>query len=170
MTKEGIWTIDEKKESKILRKNLADYDFNKFSKKETNDLIRRMREAMKKANGVGLSANQIGLDLNVFVAQVENKFYAIFNPLIVARSEKKSIVEEGCLSIPEIFGNVSRSEKIILEGCDKNDKKIKIKAWGLLARVFQHEYDHLNGKIFTDRTKDLRKYKNVRNYENKEGI
>ena len=48
MTKEGIWTIDEKKESKILRKKLADYDFNKFSKKETNDLIRRMREAMKK--------------------------------------------------------------------------------------------------------------------------
>ena len=157
-TKEGIWVINEKQEAKILRKKMADYDFNKFSKKEIDVLTRRMREAMKKAHGVGLSANQIGLDLNVFVAQVENKFYAIFNPKIISRSKEELIMEEGCLSVPEIFGNVRRSEKIILEGCDKNGKKIKIKAWGLLARVFQHEIDHLNGGLFTDKTNDLHKY------------
>ena len=161
-TKEGIWTIHEKNELRVLRKKLADYDFSKFSKKETDDLIRRMREAMKKANGVGLSANQIGLDLNVFVAQVKNKFYAIFNPLIIASSEEEIIMEEGCLSVPEVFGNVCRSEKIILEGYDKNGRKIKIKAWGLLARVFQHETDHLNGKIFIDKTKDLHKYETIK--------
>ena len=67
-------------------------------------------------------------------------------------------MEEGCLSVPEIFGEVERQEKIILEGYDKNGRKIKIKAWGLLARVFQHEVDHLNGKIFIDTAKNLHKY------------
>ena len=117
-----------------------------------------MREKMKNASGVGLSANQIGLDLNVFVAQVEGKFYSIFNPTLVKISGEKISMEEGCLSVPEVFGDVLRSEKVILEGFDKNNKKIKIKAWGLLARIFQHEIDHLNGKIFIDTATDLHKF------------
>ena len=158
MTHQGIWTIDNKSEVKLLRKKMIDFDFKKYSKKEIQELVKKMREAMKKSNGIGLSANQIGLDLNVFVAQADGKFYAIFNPKIIKKSEENILMEEGCLSVPEVFGNVSRAEKIWLEGFDKNNKKIKIKAWGLLARIFQHETDHLNGSIFIDKTKDLHKY------------
>lgn len=158
MTKDGIWVVNNKDEAKILRKKLADFDFKKFSKKETQQLINKMRKAMKDASGVGLSANQIGLDLNVFVAQVNNKFYAVFNPQITAFSEEKREMEEGCLSVPEIFGTTSRYDKVVLEGYDKNAKKIKIKAWGLLAQVFQHETDHLNGKLFIDKAKETYKY------------
>lgn len=158
MTSNGIWTIDNKSELKLLRKKMADFDFKKYSKKEIRELVKKMREAMKKSNGIGLSANQIGIDLNVFVAQADGKFYVVFNPKILKKSEESILMEEGCLSVPEVFGNVSRPEKIILEGFDKNGKKIKIKAWGLLARIFQHEVDHLNGSVFIDKTKDLHKY------------
>ena len=166
MTQEGVWTIDSKKEAKILRKKMADFDFSKFSKKEIQQLLTKMREKMKKANGIGLSANQIGLDFNLFVAQAEGKFYAIFNPKITKFSNEKSVLEEGCLSVPEVFGPVARPAKIVLEGLDKNGKPLKIKAWGLLARIFQHEIDHLNGIVFTDKARNLRKYENVQKYEN----
>ena len=168
MTKDGIWLIEDKKEVRLLRKKVADFDFSaegrpffggkKMNKKEIADLIKKMREIMKKANGIGLSANQIGLDLNVFVAQAEGKFYSIFNPKITKFSEEILELEEGCLSVPEVFGSVKRPAKIMLEGFDKNGKKIKIKAWGLLARIFQHETDHLSGKLFIDKASDLHKY------------
>ena len=112
---------------------------------------------MKKADGIGLSANQIGLDFKVFVAQADGKFYAIFNPKILKSSEERAAMEEGCLSVPEVFGTVIRPAKIVLEGFDKNGKKLKIKAWGLLARIFQHEVDHLNGKLFIDKAEKLYK-------------
>src|SRR3989338_7274374 len=145
MTLHNIWTIDNKKELKLLRKRVADFDFTKFSKKDIRELIKRMRDAMRKANGIGLSANQIGLDLNLFVAQVEGKFYSIFNPRVVKFSSEITNMEEGCLSVPEKFGSVNRPAKITLEGYEASGKKLKIKAWGLLARAFQHEVDHLNG-------------------------
>ena len=162
MTKDGIWLIDDKKEVKLLRKKAADFDFKKYSKKDTREMIKKMREMMKMAYGIGLSANQIGLDLNVFVAQAEGKFYPIFNPKITKSSEEVSEVEEGCLSVPEVFGKVIRPAKVTLEGFDKNGKKIKIKAWGLLARIFQHETDHLNGELFIDKASDLHKYEEVK--------
>lgn len=161
MTKDGIWTIDNKTELKLLRKKLADFDFKKYSKKEIQELIKKMREAMKAASGIGLSANQIGLDLNVFVAQVDGKFYSVFNPKITKISKETVNLEEGCLSVPEVFGAVDRPEKITLEGFDKNSRKIKIKAWGLLAKVFQHEFDHLNGIVFVDKATGLHKYEEI---------
>ena len=145
-----IWTVKDRKEEKVLRYRTSLFDFKKFKKSEVNDLIRTMKTAMEKAEGIGLSANQIGVDLKVFVAKVENKFYAIFNPEISKKSSSQIAAEEGCLSIPEIYGEVFRPERITLIGYDKNGKKVKIKAWGILARVFQHEVDHLNGKLFTD--------------------
>ena len=124
-----------------------------FSKKNIRDLVQRMRGAMQEAEGVGLSANQIGLDMKVFVARVENKFYALFNPEIVQFSSETLPMEEGCLSVPGVYGSVERPAKVMLKGYDMNGKPIKIKAWGLLARVFQHESDHLNGKLFIDKAK-----------------
>jgi peptide deformylase len=181
-----ILTINDEKEAKFLRQQTADFDFSaqggsasggkKHNRKEINELIKQMRRIMTEAVGIGLSANQLGLDLRLFVAQISDeplkrdknnkiilpapesmKFYAIFNPEIIKFSKKKIVMEEGCLSVPGIYGEVERPEKITLVGQDKNGKKLKIKTWGWLARVFQHEVDHLNGILFIDRTKNVYK-------------
>lgn len=173
----SVVTIENKKDEKFLRKKTADFDFNKFAKKEIDALIKKMRLTMREANGIGLAANQAGLDMNFFVAQIsgidrhgnarnlsatDQKFYAIFNPSIVKTSKETGTTDEGCLSVPGgYYGDVERAERITLEGFDKNGKKLKIKAWGLLARVFQHEVDHLNGTLFIDKAKNVRKYENA---------
>ncbi len=159
-----IYTINNKKEEKFLRQKTVAFDFKTHSKKEIKELIKSMREKMKEAHGIGLSANQIGLPYRVFVAQVPShqgrpKFYAIFNPEIVKQSKETEIMEEGCLSIPGKYGFVERASRIVIKGYDPNGKKIKIKAWGLLARVFQHEIDHLDGKLFIDRTNKVKEIK-----------
>jgi len=160
-----IWVVSDKKEEKFLRKKPADFDFKDFTKKEIAELVSRMRRIMHAANGIGLSANQIGLDLNMFVAEVPDvdnggmKFYAIFNPKIEKKGDQIAVLEEGCLSIPGKWGYVPRAEKVTLTGLDKNGKPVKIKAWGLLAHVFQHETDHLQGKLFIDRTKKVFEHK-----------
>ena len=153
-----MWTVNSKREEKFLRHATSHFDFRRHSKSEIRNLVKRMREEMKTANGIGLSGNQIGLDMKVFVAQPEKKFYAVFNPEIVKITGVKVTMEEGCLSVPEIFGNVDRPDKIVLTGYDASGKKLKIKAWGILARVFQHEVDHLNGGLFIDKAQNLHKY------------
>lgn len=157
-----ILTIDSTKNKKFLRKKIAEFDFSKFGRKEIKRLIEDMKKKMKTAQGIGLAANQVGIDAKVFVAQIPDekggmKFYAIFNPKIEKTSSIKETLEEGCLSVPKTYGEVERSEKITLTGYDQNGRKIKIKAWGLLARVFQHEVDHLNGILFIDKAKNIHK-------------
>ncbi len=157
----NIWVMNNKKEERFLRKKTVDFDFEKFTKKEISELVSRMRQIMRHANGIGLSANQIGLNFNMFVAEVPDvdrggaKFYAIFNPKIEKKSEGTAVFEEGCLSIPGTWGYVPRAERVTLSGFDKNGRPVKIKAWGLLAHIFQHETDHLQGKLFIDRTKKV---------------
>lgn len=157
-----VLTIDDKKNEKFLRQKTVKFDFSEYSRKDIQALVKSMREIMKKANGVGLSANQIGMPLRFFVAQVPDangkpKFYAVFNPEIVKISKEMEILEEGCLSVPETYGSVERHYRLTLVGQDANGKKIKIKAWNLLARVFQHEMDHLNGALFIDKAKHVKK-------------
>lgn len=171
-----ILIVNNKKEEKFLRTKTADFDFSKFTKKEINELIKKMKETMIKANGIGLSANQIGLNLKFFIALIgdkplkrdannkiimpspdESKFYAIFNPEIIKSSKQTEIIEEGCLSVPGIQGNVERPKKITIAGFDKNGRAVKIKAESLIARVFQHEIDHLNGILFIDKVKNIKK-------------
>ncbi|MDP3901562.1 MAG: peptide deformylase [bacterium] len=152
-----IVTLDDKKRVKILRRRMADFDFAKHNKKELRELMGQMKQTMRDAQGIGLSANQVGIGSDFFVAEVENKFYTIFNPRIEKLSKETISLEEGCLSVPGVYGQVERPTKVTLIGYDINGKKIKIKAWGLLARVFQHEVDHLNGKLFIDKCKELYK-------------
>lgn len=147
-------TVDSK-ESQILRQRMTDFNFDALNRRELRQLVQVMRRVMKKNQGIGLSANQIGLNSNFFVAEVDNKFYAVFNPKIEKVYGEEISLEEGCLSIPQKFGLVPRAEKLTLTGLDINGKKIKIKAWGLLARVFQHEVDHLHGKLFIDKCSDV---------------
>lgn len=160
-----ILTVEKPTEEKFLHKKTELFDFKKFTKKEINTLIKGMREIMVKADGIGLAANQIGINTKMFVALVpvinENgkkegqKFYAIFNPVITKEEKEKHLKEEGCLSVPGKMGVVPRAERITLEAQDKNGKKIKMKAWGILAHVFQHEVDHLNGTLFIDKAEKV---------------
>lgn len=155
-----MFLVSNKNQEKVLRRKTAAFDFSRFTPQEIRALIARMKRIMHEANGIGLSANQIGLDFSLFVAEVPDsqgglKFYSIFNPEFEKVSEETVTTEEGCLSIPGVFGDVARARQVTLKGQDKNGRPVKIKAWGLLARVFQHEVDHLNGKVFTDRAKQV---------------
>ena len=151
-----MYTVGKKAENAFLRKKTKPFPFEKFSKADIRALVKTMREVMIEANGIGLAANQIGLDISVFVAQDNGKFYSVFNPEIIKTSAEKSPMEEGCLSVPTKYGEIERPEKVTLVGKDQNGKPLKIKAWGMLARIFQHETDHLNGKLFIDRAKNVR--------------
>lgn len=122
-------------------------------------LIEQLIETLEKIEtGVGLAASQIGKNLKIFVIHKElanklaNNHEVYINPKIIKKSDKEIQLEEGCLSLPNIWGLIKRSEKIKIEAFDENGKKFKIKAEGFLAQVFQHEIDHLNGILFIDRT------------------
>lgn len=159
-----IWQLSKKAEEKALRKKAVHFDFDSMSKAELAELIQTMRKKMREANGVGLSANQIGLPFSAFVAEVPDernggkKFYALFNATLEKNGKETIAVEEGCLSVPGKYGEVERPKRVTLTGQDKNSRPVKIKAWGLLARVFQHETDHLNGVLFIDKAKHLHSY------------
>ncbi|PIP30098.1 peptide deformylase [Candidatus Jorgensenbacteria bacterium CG10_big_fil_rev_8_21_14_0_10_54_38] len=150
-----MYLLGNKNEEKVLRRKLPPVDLARENTKELKELVKQMRTEMRKANGIGLSANQVGVEKRLFVAQVPDdqgrvKFYAVVNPEIVKTSKDTAVLEEGCLSVPERYGFVERPLRVTLQGFDVNGKKLKIKAWGLLARVFQHEVDHLNGTLFVD--------------------
>ncbi len=159
-----IWKLSEKMERILLRKKAVPFDFSSTSKAELKNIIDAMRKKMREANGIGLAANQIGLPFSMFVAEVPDekaggkKFYAIFNPKLEKNGKQTSQAEEGCLSVPGKYGEVERPSRVTLTGQDKNGRQVKIKAWGLLARVFQHETDHLNGIVFIDKVKTLYEY------------
>ena len=148
-----LHTIHKPEQNKILRTKCAPFDFAKHDKKELKALVKDMRKKMHEWHGVGLAATQIGLKESFFVAQTPNgKFYAIFNPRIT-KTEEPILLEEGCLSVPDRYGEIERYDKVTLEGQDQNGKPIKVKAWGLLAQVFQHETDHLHGALYIDKAK-----------------
>jgi peptide deformylase len=152
-----IITVEKDSHEKFLREKTKKFEFSEFNRSELKGLVQTMRLIMKKANGVGLSANQIGHTFRMFIAEYNDKFYAVFNPEIVKYSEEAEEFEEGCLSIPGKFGLVSRSLKVTLAGYNVEGKKIKLRARGFLAKIFQHEMDHLNGLLFIDRAKEIHK-------------
>jgi len=118
-----------------------------------------MLETMHEAYGIGLAAPQIGLLQRLFVAELpedENdpqsgKPFVLVNPEVIKFASKEVEGEEGCLSIPTWYGMVWRPEWIVVKAQDVNGKPIKVRAEGLLARVFLHEMDHLDGVLFVDR-------------------
>ncbi|MEO8356807.1 MAG: peptide deformylase [Chloroflexota bacterium] len=134
--------------------------------KDLKTLIDDMIETMREAPGVGLAAPQIGLSERLIVVEYyeheadeeseENedapkKVWAMLNPEIVKASEETLMGIEGCLSIPNLVGEVERHASIQVKGLNRHGKPMKVKAEGWLARIFQHEVDHLNGVLFTDR-------------------
>ena len=119
-------------------------------------LVLDMKKAMVDNMGVGLAANQVGQDLSIFVidsktASAYKVPEAYFNPEITEYSTETDDVEEGCLSIPGFYVEIPRSKKIMFKALDESGKKIKFKARGFLARILQHETDHLNGLTIRNR-------------------
>jgi peptide deformylase len=105
---------------------------------------------------VGLSAPQIGEPLRVIIYRDNDKIHTLINPKII-KKEKKITFEEGCLSIPGIFGNVDRAGKIYVQALNLSGKPIEIVKEGIPAVIIQHEIDHLEGILFVDRIKDVKK-------------
>src|SRR5919199_1920603 len=119
-------------------------------------LIDDMFETMRAAPGVGLAAPQVGVPLRVIVVEYENQQFSVVNPEIV-KSSGEVTDEEGCLSAPHWQGPVSRATSLVVKGRDREGKEVRIKAEGWLARIFQHEVDHLEGVLFLDRVSDKAK-------------
>ncbi len=118
--------------------------------------IRDMFESMYTYNGIGLAANQVGIDLAVVIvdiSKVEKQTIplALINPVITMYSDEKELKEEGCLSFPGYYDRVNRSKYLEVSYYDINGKPHKLQAEGLLARVLQHEIDHINGINFIQR-------------------
>jgi peptide deformylase len=124
--------------------------------KEFDDALLRLTEemlvTMREREGVGLAANQVGRLRRVLVAGIEEDEYVLINPVIEARSDETDVLAEGCLSIPGIQVDVERPVAVTVSGQDEAGEEVRFEAEGLLARVFQHEIDHLDGVLILDRT------------------
>lgn len=145
---------------KILQQTLPEFNF-------SNPILdpvlleEQMIELMIQNNGLGLSANQVGLEARVFVMTTQNikelfTPFAVFNPSILEVSKDTELGEEGCLSFPNLFFKVKRYSNILVEFFDRDNKKHIIRFTGIDSRVFQHELDHLNGICFIDKISKLK--------------
>jgi len=115
-----------------------------------------MFDTVQAANGIGLAAPQVSKSVNLIVVNLEQQglpIFALFNPKVIKSSKDIDTMEEGCLSIPEFYTPIKRAKKIKIKALDENGNKIKFKARGMLARVLQHETDHLNGLTIKDKSK-----------------
>ena len=127
--------------------------------KRLRKLLDDMAETMYANEGVGLAAPQVGESIRAVVVDVDKKNrYDLINPVIVER-EGSVVDNEGCLSCPNLFGDVERAEKIRVEYTSRFNKKKTLEAEGLLARCIQHEIDHLDGRLFIDIAKNITKGK-----------
>ena len=137
--------------NKILRTKLN--KIQNFKDPQLPKIIKEMKKAMIKYDGIGLAANQVGLNMRLIVINSEKGPQIFINPQIKSKSLLKQKFDEGCLSFPDISGFISRPKKITLEYQDQNGNKKKLKVKQLMATVFQHEMDHINGIVFTDKIK-----------------
>lgn len=129
--------------------------------KEFQSLVDDMVETMREAPGVGLAAPQVGVSTRLIVVEYNihneddedapKKLFVVANPEIVQASQETEMGVEGCLSIPVLVGEVERFSQITVKGQNRRGQPVKIKASGWLARIFQHEIDHVEGVLFTDR-------------------
>lgn len=126
--------------------------------RKIKQMLDDMAETMYKANGCGLAAPQIGEPIRMLVIDVGDGLIELINPEIV-EYEGKETDTEGCLSLPDLWGEVERYQKVVVEGLNRRGKKQRIAGEGLLARALQHELDHLDGVLFIDKAKSVYKGK-----------
>jgi len=121
--------------------------------REVTALIDALFATMEAAGGLGLAAPQVGESVRVFVARVEDRTVALVDPEVV-RAEGEVVDTEGCLSVPGVIAEVPRAASITVRGRNRRGRRVTLQADGLLARVIQHEVDHLDGVLFLDRVRD----------------
>ncbi|MFH1454380.1 MAG: peptide deformylase [Armatimonadota bacterium] len=145
----------------------------KKSKKIDNidSIIRRTLDEMLQmidSIGYGLAAPQIGILKRITVIQYKDKVFKLINPRIIKKSDDTVCDIEGCLSVPGLIGDVDRNFAVTVKAQDQTGKIVKIEAEGLLARIFQHEIDHLDGILYTDKAQNLREPRTVEEGEDAE--
>lgn len=153
------------RETKLRIRLFGDPVLRKKTKPATNvnqahrDILSEMTRLMYAASGgIGLAASQVGLNESMIVVDIGSGLYKLINPKIV-RQEGKQIMEEGCLSIPGICIKVKRAKKVLVKAQDEFAKPVTIEARDLLARVLQHEVDHLKGRLILDHASFFEKLK-----------
>lgn len=157
----------------VLRKIAKEVSLTEIESKEIKEIIKRMKSALaRQHDGVALAAPQIGVSLRIFVVSgkvidllkgvdVEHGEYkkredeVYINPKITKLSKDKAMMEEGCLSARYLYGKIERSKKVNIEAVNEKGKVFRRGASGLMAQIFQHETDHLDGKLFIDRAIDV---------------
>lgn len=122
---------------------------------EIQTLVDDMKKTMKVENGVGLAAPQIGKPIRLIIVETEEGPTAFVNPKIIATSNRMVDSEEGCLSVPGVYGIVKRHKSIKLKAKDRNGNPLRMKVGGFAAIVLQHEIDHLNGILFIDKAEKI---------------
>lgn len=132
---------------------------------ELRRLIDDMFETMYAAKGIGLAAPQVGRTERIAVVDVDDQRYALVNPEIIVASESRIKGEEGCLSIPEIYGDVERSARVVVRALDRDGKELEIEGRELLSRCLQHEIDHLHGRLFIDYLSVLKRRAAMKKWE-----
>jgi peptide deformylase len=141
----------------FLRKNAEQVD---EIDENTRALIKDMFAIMEEAGGIGLAAPQVGVSKRVITISLNEKKFnrlALVNPVVAYSSNESEVMEEGCLSIPGVNADVSRPVRVVVKGTTRTGRVVEITAEHLLARVLQHEIDHLNGILFIDRVNDREK-------------
>lgn len=136
----------------------------KIINKEIKNISEKMVEAMLRANGVGIAAPQIGVAKRIIAFDLNGKFYILVNPEIVETSEEEEESLEGCLSIPGVDAPVVRKLRAQVRGVTLDEKEIEVEGEGLMARVLQHEVDHLAGILFIDYLSPVRRRSVLNDY------
>lgn len=140
----------------ILRKKSIDIKQAGIKSKKFKQLCQDMLSTMEEKDGVGLAAPQIGQNIRLVIINAKDGSLSLLNPKIKNKSWAKEWEEEGCLSVPDTYGEVKRSKNITCVYLNKQGKKLTLRAQGLLARVIQHEIDHLDGILFIDKAKNIK--------------
>ena len=141
--------------SKVLRQPPLEFDFENPTH-DPKEVEQKLSEAMEKFGGIGLSANQVGLDVRMFVMRTQDGIQAFFNPELTRISQETDLLKEGCLSFPDIYLMIKRSKVVEMKYFDADGEEHITTLEGLGARCVQHEIDHLNGIIFLQRASKMK--------------
>ena len=141
--------------------------------KEIQKLTKDMIDTVRQADGIGLAAPQVGKSVKVIIVNLEKSgvpLMALYNPKIASKGFKKIEIEEGCLSIPGVFGQVKRPKKVTVEAQNAEGKTVKFADDGWISRVVQHEIDHINGRLIIDLIKKYTQGEEIVKAWKKQGI
>jgi len=126
--------------------------------KEERDILQKMAETMYRSRGIGLAASQVGINRQLAVIDVGDKrLIKLINPKVV-ESNGAEIMEEGCLSIPNVYIYIKRARRVKIKSIDENGREYNLEATGLLARALLHEIDHLNGRLIIDYLNPIKRF------------